>query len=239
MAKSRYAPALLAALALLGACLLACPALIRALPGRYAYYLPEPLQGLRHNPHPATLPAPATAVDSLSPPDIAVDGSAVGEATPTKVPATATPISTPLLYTVQAGDTLGAIALTFTVSIDDLVAVNGLTDPDVIYAGQTLTIPVGNLSGPTTPTSTSLPTPTATPLPPTPIPARPTPTSPVSITLSGLRHEHQGWNNCGPTTLTMALSYWGRGETQYDAASVLKPDPEDKNVSPWEMASSR
>jgi tetratricopeptide (TPR) repeat protein len=35
----------------------------------------------------------------------------------------------------------------------------------------------------------------------------------------------------------MALSYWGRGETQYDAASVLKPDPEDKNVSPWEMAS--
>jgi len=33
----------------------------------------------------------------------------------------------------------------------------------------------------------------------------------------------------------MALSYWGRGETQYDVAPVLKPDPEDKNVSPWEM----
>jgi len=55
--------------------------------------------------------------------------------------------------------------------------------------------------------------------------------------LTGLRHEHQGWNNCGPTTLAMALSYWGRNETQYDVAPVLKPDPEDKNVSPWEMES--
>jgi len=33
----------------------------------------------------------------------------------------------------------------------------------------------------------------------------------------------------------MALSYWGLEETQYDVAPVLKPDPEDKNVSPWEM----
>ena len=55
------------------------------------------------------------------------------------------------------------------------------------------------------------------------------------FTLTGLRHEHQGWNNCGPTTLAMALSYWGRSETQYDVAPVLKPDPEDKNVSLSEM----
>jgi len=55
------------------------------------------------------------------------------------------------------------------------------------------------------------------------------------MTQTGLRHEHQGWNNCGPTTLAMALSYWGRNETQYDVAPALKPDPEDKNVSPWEM----
>jgi tetratricopeptide (TPR) repeat protein len=55
------------------------------------------------------------------------------------------------------------------------------------------------------------------------------------MTLTGLRHEHQGWNNCGPVTLAMALSYWGRDETQYDVAPVLKPDPEDKNISPWEM----
>jgi tetratricopeptide (TPR) repeat protein len=33
----------------------------------------------------------------------------------------------------------------------------------------------------------------------------------------------------------MGLSYWGRDETQYAIAPVLKPDPEDKNVSLWEM----
>lgn len=35
----------------------------------------------------------------------------------------------------------------------------------------------------------------------------------------------------------MLLSYWGSDRTQQDAAPVLKPDPDDKNVSPWEMAS--
>jgi tetratricopeptide (TPR) repeat protein len=35
----------------------------------------------------------------------------------------------------------------------------------------------------------------------------------------------------------MVLSYWGCDDTQYDVAPVLKPDPEDKNVSPWEMES--
>ena len=59
MAKSRYVLVLIVVLVLLGVSLLACPALIRALPGRYAYYLPEPLQELRHNPHPDTLPTPA------------------------------------------------------------------------------------------------------------------------------------------------------------------------------------
>jgi tetratricopeptide (TPR) repeat protein len=33
----------------------------------------------------------------------------------------------------------------------------------------------------------------------------------------------------------MAFSYWGYDETQYDVAPILKPDPEDKNVSLWEM----
>jgi tetratricopeptide (TPR) repeat protein len=47
---------------------------------------------------------------------------------------------------------------------------------------------------------------------------------------------HQTWNNCGPATLTMALRYYGYSGTQADAAAFLKPDPEDKNVSPHEMA---
>jgi len=35
----------------------------------------------------------------------------------------------------------------------------------------------------------------------------------------------------------MLLSYWGGEQTQQDAAPTLKPDPDDKNVSPWEMES--
>ncbi len=46
-----------------------------------------------------------------------------------------------LLYTVQAGDTLFSIAQRFGVSLDDVVEANNIENPDVIYEGQTLTIP--------------------------------------------------------------------------------------------------
>lgn len=49
------------------------------------------------------------------------------------------------------------------------------------------------------------------------------------------RYEPQGWNNCAPATLTNALSYFGYTERQGRAASWLKPNYEDKNVSPWQM----
>lgn len=41
-------------------------------------------------------------------------------------------------YTVQAGDTLSAIAATFGVSVDSLVEINNIDNPDLIYAGQVL-----------------------------------------------------------------------------------------------------
>ncbi|MFC1959943.1 C39 family peptidase [Chloroflexota bacterium] len=59
---------------------------------------------------------------------------------------------------------------------------------------------------------------------------------PVTFQLSGLQHEYQGWNNCGPATLTTALSFFGWTDDQYTAAHWLKPDPEDKNVSAEQMA---
>ncbi len=46
----------------------------------------------------------------------------------------------------------------------------------------------------------------------------------------------QTWNNCGPATLTMDMLFFGWNGNQATAASFLKPDPEDKNVSPWQMA---
>jgi tetratricopeptide (TPR) repeat protein len=156
MARSRYAPILIVALMVLGIGLLASPFLIRALPGRYAYYLPEALQRLRHKSHPEILPTPRPT------------------APPTVVP-TVEPSASPL------------------------------------------------------PSPTLAPTSTPTP---TPLPVS---TPSLSVTLPGLRHEHQGWNNCGPATVAMALSYWGQSLTQYDVAPILKPDAEDKNVSLWEM----
>lgn len=44
-------------------------------------------------------------------------------------------------YTVQAGDSLGAIAQRFGVSVDTLVQLNGITDPNALTLGQQLKIP--------------------------------------------------------------------------------------------------
>ncbi len=57
-----------------------------------------------------------------------------------------------------------------------------------------------------------------------------------TVWLRGLRHDYQRFNNCGPTTLAMNLSYYGRSDTQADIASFTKPDPQDKNVGPDELA---
>ncbi len=78
-----------------------------------------------------------------------------------------------------------------------------------------------------------------------PTPARPTatPTPAVALApvlakmdLGTMRHEYQGWNNCGPTTIAMDLNFFGKTTTQKEAAAVLKPDPNDKNVGPDELA---
>ena len=61
-------------------------------------------------------------------------------------------------------------------------------------------------------------------------------TLPPSFRMGNLGSEYQGWNNCGPATLTNALVYFGYADDQNRAANWLKPDYEDKNVSPWQMA---
>jgi N-acetylmuramoyl-L-alanine amidase len=55
------------------------------------------------------------------------------------------PISSPgaaqTSYTVEAGDTLSAIAVRNGVTVADLVQVNGISNPDLIFVGQQLAIP--------------------------------------------------------------------------------------------------
>ena len=46
-------------------------------------------------------------------------------------------------YTVQAGDTLGAIAAKFGTTVQAIAQANGIQDPNMIQAGSTLTIPGG------------------------------------------------------------------------------------------------
>lgn len=59
---------------------------------------------------------------------------------------------------------------------------------------------------------------------------------PPQVSLQGVKWEAQWWNNCGPATLGMYLSYYGRADGQRLIAPFTKPDPEDKNVSPHELA---
>ena len=46
-------------------------------------------------------------------------------------------------YTIVSGNTLSGIASEFGVSVNSLVSANGIANPDLIYAGQTITIPSG------------------------------------------------------------------------------------------------
>jgi hypothetical protein len=51
------------------------------------------------------------------------------------------PTSTPMLYTVKTGDTLGRIADQFGVDVEELIAINDLADPDWLEPGMQLVIP--------------------------------------------------------------------------------------------------
>jgi tetratricopeptide (TPR) repeat protein len=85
-------------------------------------------------------------------------------------------------------------------------------------------------------TLTATPTATQT-LAPTvaPTPTLETTPLPTQVQLENDCYEAQGWNNCGPATLSMALRFYGWAEDQYAVAAVTKPDKNDKNVSPEEM----
>ncbi len=78
-----------------------------------------------------------------------------------------------------------------------------------------------------TATSTATPSPTATP---TPVPL------PRQARIEGLEIVAQGFNNCGPANLTMNLNFYGNDTTQNEAAAFLKPNREDRNVSPWQLS---
>jgi len=124
----------------------------------FSLSVPPALAVAQDAPPAAPTPTPAAVTGSLSllatPEPTATPAMATPSPTPTSTPA-------PLSYTVQEGDTLGSIAQAHAVSVEDLAAANSLTNPNLLYVGQTLIVPGGG--------------PVATPPSPGPDLAQPTP----------------------------------------------------------------
>ena len=94
-----------------------------------------------------TAPQPPTPPGPVEPPVISVDIPEPPVAPPAEPPVTVPPttegriITTPLVYTVEQGDTLFSIAEKFEVSVDILIETNNIDNPDVIFVDQELVIP--------------------------------------------------------------------------------------------------
>ncbi len=88
----------------------------------------------------AELPSlePIEAVTRVNPPTPVPDVGLVGNPT---IVAAAPPSGVQESYTVQPGDTLGSIADSLGIPLEDLMRLNGLTDPNWISVGQILLLP--------------------------------------------------------------------------------------------------
>lgn len=86
-----------------------------------------------------------------------------GTTTTTPVPPTTPPPPTTTTYTVQRGDTLFRIAVRFRTTVAQLVALNNIVNPNIVYTGQVLKIPSASGIAPTAVTPTLAPSQTTAP----------------------------------------------------------------------------
>ena len=113
-----------------------------------------------HNAHPAdspptTTPTPGTPVSTLPVPPsgwytATLTLTATFRPSATHYPThTVTPTPLPVsTYTVQAGETLSAIAFRLGLSLDNLAGYNRIADPALIHPGQVLQVPPGGYTSP-------------------------------------------------------------------------------------------
>lgn len=114
-----------------------------------------------------------------------------------------------------------------------------LSTPTPAPPSPTATVPTPAVTPEAATVATDESPPTDTPAPsPTPeqspTPARPP--LPASVRIDGLPIIPQKFNNCGPTNMTIVLNYYGVEVDQFDVAAVARPNYEDRNVSPDELA---
>jgi LysM repeat protein len=116
---------------------------------------------------------PGTAVVAVPLVD-AAQSSTENPAAPSETPPQSIATSTleVINYQVREGDTLGSIAVQFDVSVEAIMAINEITDPNTVYLGQILKIPTGELE----------PEESATEAPPSPTPSNTLPPPPTAGT---------------------------------------------------------
>lgn len=88
-------------------------------------------------------PTPSIEATPTSNPTESPTPSPSPSASPSPSPSSS-PSGTPAVpktYVVQSGDTLSGIALSLDISMADLIALNGITDPNKIRPGQVLKLP--------------------------------------------------------------------------------------------------
>lgn len=189
--------------------LLALPNVVGAIPGRYRVWLQEN--------HSALSSITEGVIDQVAPVATALPAPVAGSGTTVDI--------TSLLAAAPEGDV-------------PVVAggSSSETDPGVIVAAPVATSepiieeivpqPTAEIAEPTLePTVAPTPAPTATPEP-----------LPAQAVISDMGIVKQSFNNCGPANLTQVLNWYGSAITQEDVAAYLKPNPEDRNVSPWQIA---
>ena len=211
----------------------------------------------RGEPAPQSAPAlatrPATAIPThLAPPTTTATTSPTPVVMPTvtELPASSQPprdtdatADRVTTYVIQPGDTLWGIAIALGVGLDELLAANDLADPDMIWAGQELVIPNPATSPPAVQVAASQTSSTTEDLSMLrQVREQISATGQVQplqnqVLLEPMLHDWQKMNNCAPTTVAMALSYYNLLLTQFDTAPELKGGPQDKNVSPSEIVS--
>ena len=189
--------------------LLALPTVVRAIPGRYRVWLQEN--------HPLLGDVSEGVIQQVAP---------VATALPAPQQVSDNAIDLGSLINAQPATTLDS-APDETELIG--VPVSGATTPEA--AVEPVAPVVEPTAAATEPAVTPTPAATDTPAPtPTPMPL------PQRVVLENMGVVKQSFNNCGPANLTQVLNFYGSPITQADVAAYLKPNPEDRNVSPWQIA---
>lgn len=135
--------------------------------------------------------------------------------------ATAPPLPTPVLAAAAESDLLATIAGPATPQATPQWTATAVEVPPT---PATPAAAVTSDAGQTPATATAAPAPTMGP------------TLPASVYLEGVDIRPQKFNNCGPANLSIVLAYHGAALDQLDIAAAIRPNYEDRNVSPHELA---